>query len=256
MILAIDVGNTHLVAGIFQDDQLLVNWRIATNADRTEDEYGVLFYNLFATSDLKPSQVKAVVIASVVPPLLPVLESLSQKYFHQEPLILNTGVKTGMPIRYENPREVGSDRIANAVAAYNRFGGPVIIVDFGTATTFCAVSESGEYLGGAIAPGILTATEALFRRAAKLPRIELVKPPHVIGKTTVTSMQSGFVFGFAGQVDDMVRRMKQELPGVKTVVATGGLAKLIAAEAETIDIVDPYLTLEGLRLIYLRNRIK
>lgn len=254
MFLALDVGNTHMVAGIFREEELLVSWRIATDAEKTEDEYGVILLNLLATAKLAPEEVEAVVIASVVPPLLPVLEKLARKYFGSEPLILGPGVKTGMPIKYENPREVGADRIANAVAAYNKYGGPVIVVDFGTATTFCAISAGGEYLGGAIAPGIETATEALFRRAAKLPRIELVKPPRVIGRNTVASMQAGVIFGFAGQVDAIVRRMKRELPGVRKVVATGGLANLIAPESETIDVIDPYLTLEGLRLIYLRNR--
>jgi type III pantothenate kinase len=254
MIATIDVGNTHLTAGIFEGEKLLVSWRIATDTEKTEDEYGLMLLNLLAIAGIKPAQIEAVVIASVVPPLLPVLELLAQKYFFVEPLILGPGVKTGIPIKYENPREVGADRIANAVAAYKHHGGPVIVVDFGTATTFCAISASGEYLGGAIAPGINTATEALFQRAAKLPRIELVKPPQVIGRNTVTSMLAGIIIGFAGHVDAVVKRMKKELPGVRKVIATGGLAKLIAGESETIDLVDPYLTLEGLRLIYLRNQ--
>lgn len=253
MIVTIDVGNTHLIAGVFQGDELLISWRLATDQEKTEDEYGIILLNLFTAADLSPKEIKAVVIASVVPPLMPVLKKLAEKYFSREPLFLGPGIKTGIPIRYENPREVGADRIANAVAAYQQYGGPVIIVDFGTATTFCAISAAGEYLGGAIAPGIKTATEALFQRAAKLPRIELVKPQQVIGRNTVTSMQSGIVIGFAGQVDAVVKRMKEELPGVKMVVATGGLARLIAAESEVIDHVDPYLTLEGLRLIHLRN---
>jgi type III pantothenate kinase len=253
VLLTLDVGNTHMVAGIFQGDKLVVRWRIATDPGKTEDEYGVIFLNLLAAAGINPHQVQAVVISSVVPPLLLALEKFAQKYFKREPLILGPGVKTGMPIKYENPREVGADRIANAVAAYSLYGGPVIVVDFGTATTFCAISAEGEYLGGAIAPGIDTATEALFQRAAKLPRIELVKPPYVIGRNTVASMQAGIIFGFAGQVDAIVRRMKYELPGVQKVVATGGLADLIAPESETIDIVNHELTLEGLRLIYLRN---
>ncbi len=254
MILALDVGNTHLVAGVFRGKELVVSWRIATDPRKTEDEYGIILLNLLATGNLRADQVEAVVAASVVPPLLPVLEKLARKYFQQEPLILGPGIRTGMDIKYENPREVGADRVANAVGAYSRYGGPVIVVDFGTATTFCAVSAAGEYLGGAIAPGIGSATEALFRYAAKLPRIELVTPPRVIGRNTVASMQAGIIFGFAGQVDAIVRRMKEELPGVKKVVATGGLANQIAVESKTIDTVDDMLVLEGLRLIYLRNR--
>ncbi|NLP17504.1 MAG: type III pantothenate kinase [Firmicutes bacterium] len=254
MILALDVGNTHLVAGVFRGKELVVSWRIATDPRKTEDEYGIILLNLLATGNLRADQVEAVVAASVVPPLLPVLEKLARKYFQQEPLILGPGIRTGMDIKYENPREVGADRVANAVGAYSRYGGPVIVVDFGTATTFCAVSAVGEYLGGAIAPGIGSATEALFRYAAKLPRIELVTPPRVIGRNTVASMQAGIIFGFAGQVDAIVRRMKEELPGVKKVVATGGLANQIAVESKTIDTVDDMLVLEGLRLIYLRNR--
>ncbi|HHY36110.1 MAG TPA: type III pantothenate kinase [Firmicutes bacterium] len=253
MLLALDVGNTHMVVGVFQEEKLLVSWRLATDPGKTEDEYGVIFLNLLETVEVSPRQIQAVVISSVVPPLLLALEKLSRKYFNREPLIVGPGVKTGMPIKYENPREVGADRIANAVAAYSLYGGPVIVVDFGTATTFCAISAEGEYLGGAIAPGIQTATEALFQRAAKLPRIELVKPPSVIGRNTVASMQAGIIYGFAGQVDAIVRRIKQEMPGVRKVVATGGLADLIARESETIDIVNHELTLQGLRLIYLRN---
>ncbi|MGB4314010.1 MAG: type III pantothenate kinase [bacterium] len=253
MLRTLDVGNTHMVVGVFRDERLLVSWRLATDPGKTEDEYGVIFLNLLAAAGINPPEVQAVVISSVVPPLLLALEKLARKYFKREPLIVGPGIKTGMPIKYDNPREVGADRIANAVAAYSLYGGPVIVVDFGTATTFCAISGEGEYLGGAIAPGINTATDALFQRAAKLPRIELVKPPGVIGKNTVASMQAGIIFGFAGQVDAIVRRMKEELPGVKKVVATGGLADLIAQESETIDTVNHELTLEGLRLIYLRN---
>lgn len=254
MILALDVGNTHLVAGVFRGKELVVSWRVATDPRKTEDEYGIILLNLLATGNLRADQMEAVVAASVVPPLLPVLEKLARKYFRQEPLILGPGIRTGMDIKYENPREVGADRIANAVAAYSRYGGPVIVVDFGTATTFCAISAAGEYLGGAIAPGIASATEALFRYAARLPRIELLTPPRVIGRNTVASMQAGIIFGFAGQVDAIVQRMRKELPGVKKVVATGGLADQIAMESKTIDTVDNMLVLEGLRLIYLRNR--
>ena len=199
------------------------------------------------------ADIEAVVMSSVVPPVNPTLERTCQKYLHITPLVVGPGIKTGMPIKYENPREVGADRIVNAVAAYEQYGGPLIIVDFGTATTFCAVSARGEYLGGAIAPGIAISTEALFARAAKLPRVELIKPPSVIGKNTVNSMQSGFIYGFAGQVNGIVERMKREMAGSPVVVATGGLAELIAEEATAIDKVDTYLTLTGLRIIYERN---
>lgn len=253
MILVFDVGNTNIVLGIFKDRELVQNWRLSTARHRTDDEYGMLLKELFASAGLSMASIRAVVLSSVVPPINTTLERACQKYFHVDPLFVGPGIKTGMPIKYENPREVGADRIVNAVAGYEQYGGPLIIVDFGTATTFCAISARGEYLGGAIAPGIGISTEALFARAAKLPRVELVKPPTVIGKNTVNSMQSGFVYGFAGQVNGIVERMKREMEGQPTVVATGGLAELIASEATAIDRVDKYLTLTGLRIIYERN---
>jgi len=256
MLLVIDVGNTNIVAGVYRDqsDRLLVHWRLSTDPNRTADEYGLLFEGLFEHSGLTLEEVEAVIISSVVPPLTPTVEWMAGKYLGVEPLIVGPGVKTGMNILYEDPKEVGADRIVNAVAAYHRYGGPLIIVDFGTATTFDAVSVEGAYLGGAIAPGIGVSTEALFQHAAKLPRIELARPKAVIGRTTAASMQSGIIFGFAGQVDEVVRRMKRELGGKATVVATGGFAPLIARETLTIEVVDDLLTLEGLRLIYHRNR--
>ncbi|NPV28693.1 MAG: type III pantothenate kinase [Firmicutes bacterium] len=254
MILVFDVGNTNIVLGIFTAQELIVSWRIGTDRRRTADDLGMLVKNLFDFQNLTFEQIEAVVISSVVPPLTPVLTEMCRRYFKKEPLVVGPGVKTGMPIRYENPREVGADRIVNAVAAYARYGGPLIVVDFGTATTFCAISREGEYLGGAIAPGIAISTEALFERAAKLPRIEIVRPRQVIGKNTVASMQSGIYYGFVGQVDEIVSRMKEELGGEAVVVATGGLAELICKGTRTVDYVDPYLTLWGLKIIYERNK--
>ena len=253
MIMVFDVGNTNIVLGVFRKSELVQYWRLSTTRHRTDDEYGTLLKDLFDSSGLTFADIEAVVLSSVVPPINPTLERTCRKYLHLTPLVVGPGIKTGMPIKYENPREVGADRIVNAVAAYEQYGGPLIIVDFGTATTFCAVSARGEYLGGAIAPGISISTEALFARAAKLPRVELTKPPSVIGKNTVNSMQSGFIYGFAGQVNGIVERMKREMAGSPVVVATGGLAELIAEEAAAIDKVDTYLTLTGLRIIYERN---
>ncbi len=249
MLLAIDVGNTHIMLGVYREDQILIYWRLATRKESTEDELGIVVKNLLHNSHLKLSDIKAIAISSVVPPLMYSLERMSNKYFEIDPLVIGPGIKTGLNIVTDNPREVGADRIVNAVAAYNLYGGPLIIVDFGTATTFCAISESGDYLGGAIAPGIGISMEALFERAAKLPRVEIVRPEQVIGKDTISSMQSGIIFGFAGQVDGIVRRMVEELKARPLIIATGGFASLIARESETIGKVNPLLTLEGLRII-------
>ena len=253
-ILVFDVGNTNIVLGVFEEARLLVDWRISTAQHRTADEYAVMLKELLRYESIAMEDIKAIVISSVVPPLMMALEQLAQKYFAIKPMIVGPGIRTGMQIKYENPREVGADRIVNAIAAFEMYGGPLIVVDFGTATTFDAISETGDYLGGVIAPGINISTEALFQKAAKLPRVEIVAPKSVIGKNTVASMQAGIVFGFAGQVDAIVSRMKTEMHQAPRVVATGGLATLIADEAESIDVVNPYLTLEGLHHIYVRNK--
>ncbi|MBF1325753.1 MAG: type III pantothenate kinase [Megasphaera micronuciformis] len=254
MLLVIDVGNTNMVLGVYKDTELLDHWRISTDRQRTTDEYGVLIRELFYLNDLRADDINAIIISSVVPPVVPTLERMCQRYFGLSPLLIGPGVKTGMDIRYDNPREVGADRIVNAVAAYEKYGGPVIIVDFGTATTFCAVDAKGVYLGGSICPGIGISTEALVQRTAKLPRIELKRTGSVICRNTIESMQAGVFYGFVGQVEGIVSRMRRELDMSARVVATGGLAVVIAPATKTIDVVEPMLTLEGLRIIYERNR--
>lgn len=255
MILVIDVGNTNIVLGIYEGKKLVNFWRVKTDEGKTSDEYGLIVYQLFEINGFKFSDIEEIVICSVVPPAMYALEHMARKYFSKEPLVIGPGIKTGMNIKYDNPKEVGADRIVDAVAAYELYGGPLIIVDFGTATTYSAISKNGEYLGGAISPGVRISMDALFEKTAKLPRVELVKPGIVICKNTVNSMQAGIIYGHVGQVDYIVRRMKKELgeSDVK-VIATGGLSKLIASESETIDTVNGLLTLEGLRIIYERNR--
>ncbi|EMS73569.1 type III pantothenate kinase [Ruminiclostridium cellobioparum] len=255
MILVVDVGNTHIVLGVYGNAELLASWRLKTDKERTADELGMFMLNLFGHAGLKAGEIEAVIIASVVPPIMYTLEHSIKKYFKLEPMIIGPGTKTGINIRCQNPKEVGTDRIVNAVAAFEIYGGPLIIVDMGTATTFCAISGRGEYLGGVICPGVKISLEALFQKAAKLPRIDLVKPEGVIGKNTVSSMQSGIFYGYIGQVEYIVKRMKQEMQedNIK-VIATGGLARFFSEESRTIDHVNPTLTLEGLRIVYERNR--
>lgn len=253
-LFCIDIGNTNVVMGLYEGQELITHWRIATDHARQADEYAMLILELFERSGQDPALVDGIIMASVVPPLNSVFEKLSLRYFHQTPLVVKAGVRTGVRVRYDNPAEVGADRIVNAVAAYTHFGGPACVVDLGTATTFDAISADGDYLGGAIAPGIGIAAEALFQRTAKLPRIDLVRPPAVIGKNTVQSMQSGMLFGYVGLVEGLVARFRAELGPEMRVIATGGLASLIAAETDVIDTVEPWLTLEGLRLIWDMNR--
>lgn len=253
MILVVDVGNTNIVLGIYSQKQLLHHWRLSTNRSSTVDEYGVMMQQLFHHANVRIDQIDGVIISSVVPPLMFVLESLCKQYLKRTPMIVGPGLKTGLDIKYENPREVGADRIVNAVAGIELYGPPLIIVDFGTATTFDFIDGKGRYLGGAVAPGIGISTEALFQKAAKLPRIELVKPRNVVGRNTINSMQAGIVYGFAGQVDGIVERMQEQMEVKAQVVATGGMADLISAESKNIDTVNHLLTLQGLQIIYERN---
>ena len=254
MLLTIDIGNTNVVWGLFEGPTLKGDWRVATDARRTDDEYGVLFLNLLEAVGLKPTDIDDCILSSVVPALTATFDDMVQRFFHHTPLIVSTEIDSGLTLRYANPREIGSDRIVNAAAAYARYRTDLIIVDFGTATTFCAVTKAGEYLGGVIAPGLGISADALFSRTAKLPKVEIIRPKTVIGIDTVGGIQSGLLFGYVGLVDGIVRRMERELGHSCRVIATGGLAPVIAKETESIQDILPYLTLEGLEFLYRRNR--
>jgi len=254
MLLAIDIGNTDTTFGVFDGKKLRATWHMATGIHRMADEYAVLLLNLMHQQGLDIPDIKAIALCSVVPTLISTLDELFQRYFHISPLVVGAGVKTGVRIRMDNPKEVGADRIVNAAAAHHLYGGPVIVADLGTATTFDTVSKEGDYLGGAIAPGIMTAAEALFTHAAMLSRVELARPKRAIGTNTIAAMQSGIILGYVGLVEGMVARIQKELGEKAKVVATGGYASLIAEETSVFDEVNPDLTLIGLRLIYQMNK--
>lgn len=254
MLLAIDIGNTNIVLGLYEGEQLFENWRIETKKGSTSDEYGMLLKELMSNAQVSAKDIAHIIISSVVPPLESIFVDMSLKYFAVKPLMVGPGLKSGIPILYDNPKEVGADRIVNAVAALKRYGGPIIVVDFGTATTFDLITEKGEYCGGVIAPGINISVDALFEKASKLPRVDMVKPRKVIGTNTVNSIQSGIIFGYVALVDGIVLRIKEEEDIDAKVVATGGLASIIGSESSTIDEVVENLTLEGLREIFLLNR--
>lgn len=252
-LLVVDVGNTNTVVGLFDGAKLRAQWRLTTSREQTADEYGILIRNLFALDGIETGGLTGVMIASVVPPLNAVLEEMARKYFHLTPVFLGPGTRTGVAIHYENPHEVGADRIANSVAAFEKYGGPCVVVDFGTAITFDVISEKGDYLGGIIAPGIGVSSEALFARAARLPRVEVREPAHVIGTNTVSSMQAGLFYGAVGLVDGILDRLSAELGKPCKVIATGGQASLVSSASKYKPSVDASLTLEGLRIIYERH---
>ncbi len=263
MLLVLDVGNTNTVLGVYSlkeevgalAGELLAHWRVTSTRTQTVDEYGVLFRNLFAMKGIDPSNIRGIVVSSVVPPMDTTLREVCERYFEIKPLFIEPGVKTGMPVHYDNPAEVGADRIVNSVAAFEKYGGPCVVVDFGTATTFDAVSKKGEYLGGVIAPGIGISAEALFMRTARLPRVDIRKTTNIIGTNTVNSVQSGLYYGYLGLVDGILERLLEEL-GEANVVATGGLAPLIGTGSKYIKTVDDLLTLDGLRIIWDRNAVQ
>ena len=254
MLLAIDIGNTSITLGVYQGEKLIHHWRISTNIHRMPDEYGLQMTHLFKNDSLDLSEISGICLASVVPPLTSTFLEACRKYLDQDPLVVDAGVKTGLKILYEPPRSVGADRIVDAAAVQHLYGGPACVVDFGTGTTFNAISAEGDYLGGAIAPGIGIAAEALFQRAAKLPPVDLQTPPSVIGRNTPHAMQSGLIFGYVGLVEGMVNRFKKELGPDMKVIATGGYTEIIAQETDVIDIIAPSLTLDGMRIIWDMNQ--
>jgi len=254
MLLAIDIGNTRTTVGVFDNEELRATWHIATDRDRMSDEYAALLLNLLQHHDITSNDIDEIALCSVVPLLRTIFEEMFHKYFHHSPLVIEAGVKTGVRIRMDNPREVGPDRIANAAAAHHLYGGPIIVIDLGTATTFDTVSQEGDYLGGAVAPGISAAADALFRKTAMLPAVELVPPKHAIGTNTITAMQSGIVYGYVGLIEGIVSRIQKELTETAKVVATGGYAELLAKETNVIDDANPDLTLIGIRIIHSMNR--
>lgn len=259
MILVLDVGNTNIVLGLYKEGKLISDWRLSTDPKKSSDEYGIQVLQLFQYKGFNLNDVEGIIISSVVPNVMYSLEHMVRKYFGLHPMIVGPGVKTGINIKYDNPKEVGADRIVNAVAAYSTYKRALIVIDFGTATTFCAINKNGDYLGGTICPGIKISAQALFEKAARLPEVKLIKPSTVICKNTVSSMQAGIIYGYVGQVDFIVSKMKEEMAEVDNeeplVLATGGLANVMAKESRTIQKVEPYLTLDGLRIIYEKNRL-
>lgn len=252
MIFVLDLGNTNIKCGVFKEDKLIHSWKLSTSADKTADEYGIIICEALSRYHVSPSDIKGIIISSVIPSVNYTFDHMCRMYFEKKPMFVGPGIKTGINIKYKDPKELGSDRIVNAVAAHSLYGGPTIIIDFGTATTFGVISKEGNFLGGAICPGIKIATEALTKNAAKLPHVELTVPESVIGLSTVSAMQSGIIFGYVGLVEYLIKKMKEEVPGAKTV-ATGGLFNIVAPLTEMIDITNPTLTLTGLNILYKKN---